>query len=421
MFENNPFISRRIGNIFGGPGQDPESPFIQAGRKFKFDSPPVQPVNSKGPTSEEASNDPLSLAMKRLQGGQASSAYREHIGMMPKQEDYAPSRGRRLGGALAAAAAAYKNPQAGAAIGEQIVGAPYRNAVESWQMKGAGLKEQADIESQDVKSQIEYIKRIQEQQQKQREYDLNVRKVDIDEEQANTNRQYRQAQIEDMKDNGWKEDHDPQGNLILYHPDGRMRNMGPTIAGRQQADRERGTDATVYNAQTSRGQLGVAQGNLGMRGQEFNYKMGQDAITNRQADQRIGISQQTADQAGMNAGSAGYVNAGENFTANAMAAQEVARTDPRFAGWSLDEQGMPRKPGNWWGTNAVDPTEAKDYLAAIETARQNILKTRRPGVGAVPGRVQPPNLGGMGQGPIKFGDLQPGGAPPPDPYRANRF
>ena len=320
-------------------------------------------------------------------------------------------RTRRIGGALAAAAGAFNDPKTGAAIGEQIIGAPYRNAIESWQMKGAGLKAQADIESQDVKGQLEYIKMIRDQQKGERDYELSKRKVDIDEEQANTNRLYREAQIENMQQQGWVKDVDAQGNTVMINPrTSEQKNFGPSIEGCRVANAERGTDIAGFNAQTSRGQLGVAQGNLGQRGTEFNYRMGQDEIQNEQRNRQLGISQQQADQFGMNAGSAGFVNAGEVFTANAMAAQEVARTNSKFKDWTIDENGMPARPGTLWGTNPVDPAspEAQEYLRAVEAAKNTILRTRRPGVGAPPrSNVTPPT--GMGQGPIKFSDLPTGG------------
>jgi hypothetical protein len=401
--DNNPFNMRRFSNIFNPPDDDP---LMGAYRKLKFNEPSTAPGRApSGPTSAEADNDPLSIAIKRLQGGQAANAYREHISKMPTMEAYAPSKTRRFGGALAAAAASFNDPKMGAAIGEKIIDAPYRGALESWQMKGAGLKEQADIEQDDVKGQIEYIKMIRDQQKNQRDYDLNVRKVDIDEEQANTNRLYRQAQIDNFKNQGFREMTDPEGNLILFHPDGRTQNMGPSIEGRKVANQERGTNISAYNAETSRGQLGVSQGNLGIRGQEFGQRQAQDAIQNAARDRQLDISQQSADQSGMNAGSAGFVNAGEVFTANAMAAQEVARSNPKFKDWTLDDQGRPARPGTLWGTNPVDPAdpEAREFLQAVEAAKNTILRTRRPGVGAPPrGNVTPP-------GPIKFGDLPTGG------------
>jgi len=354
-----------------------------------------------------------------MQGGQASTAYREHIGKMPSREQYAPSQTRRIGGALAAAAGGFNDPKMGAAIGDQIINAPYRNALESWQMKGAGLKEQADIESQDVKGQIEYIRRLQEQAKEGRLETRDIRRLELDEQKAETDRLYRQAQIDDMKNKNWSETTDEQGNTIMVHPSGERRNFGPSMAGRQQADRERGTNIQAYGAETGRISANTGIGNLNQRQVEFGQTQAQDAINNALNERRVATGERgaatgeyRADIAAQNAGAAGFVNAGENFTANAMAAQQVARTNPRFEGWSLNEQGMPVKPGNWFGTNSVDinSQDAKDYLAEVERAKQAVITTRRPGVGQVPGRrVQPPNMGGMGQGPIKFSDLPPGG------------
>jgi len=402
--EDNAFNMRRFANIFS-PQQ--EDPLMGAYRKIDFNRGQTAPNPISGPTSEEADNDPISLALKRMQGGQASAAYREHIGKLPTQEQYAPSRGRRLAGALIAGAASFNDLKSGMALGEKVTNAPYRNALEGWQMKGAGLKEQADIEKDDATSQLNYVKAVRQQQVDAENQALNRRKVDIDEFGANTTRAYREAQIRDMATKGYTHRVGADGNeeMVKVMEDGTVDRigLGPSLAGRTQADRERGTNIQAFGAETSRGQLGVAQGNLNQRGLEFGQRQAQDEIANAARDRQLNISQQNADQSGMNAGSAGFVNAGENFTANAMAAQEVARTNPKFAGWSLDEQGQPRHSSDWFGTNAPDDT-AREYLAAIEARKQEILRTRRP-VGAAP-RNNPTT---PTQRPIKFGDLPPGG------------
>jgi hypothetical protein len=402
--EDNAFNMRRFANIFA-PQQD--DPLMGAYRKIDFNRGSTTPGRApSGPVSEEADNDPVSIAMKRLQGGQASNAYREHITKLPTREEYAPSQTRRIGGALAAAAAGFNDPKMGAYVGEQIINAPYRNAMESWQTKGAGLKEQADIEKDDATSQLNYVKAVRQQQVDAETQALARRKVDIDEEQAATNRMYREAQIGKMKTEGFREMTDPEGNVILYHPDGRQQNMGPSIEGRKVANQERATNISAYGAETGRINANTGIGNLNQRGVEFGQRQAQDEIANAARDRQLNISQQNADQSGMNAGSAGFVNAGEVFTANAMAAQEVARTNPKFKDWTIDANGMPARPGTLWGTNPVDPAspEAQEFLRAVETAKQGVLRTRRPGVGAPPRAPA-----GMGQGPIKFSDLPTGG------------
>ena len=46
------------------------------------------------------------------------------------------------------------------ALGEEIRDAPLRGALDSWKLKGAGLKEQADMEATDTKGQLERFKQI---------------------------------------------------------------------------------------------------------------------------------------------------------------------------------------------------------------------------------------------------------------------
>jgi len=399
--EDNAFNMRRFANIFN-PRQ--EDPLMGAYRKIDFNRPSTAPSPISGPSSEEADNDPLSLALKRLQGGQASAAYREHLGKLPTREEYAPSQTRRIGGALAAAAAGFNDVKTGLAIGDQITNAPYRNAMESWQNKGAGLSEQAQMESQDVKSQIEYIKRIQEQQREARTEARDTRRLDIDEENANTTRMYRQAQIENFKTQGFREVTDPQGNMILVHPDGRRMDMGPTMAGREQENRERATNISAYGAETGRINANTGIGNLNLRGDEFNYRQGQDAILNEDRATGRDIQQQNTDIARQNAGAAGLVPAGEQYGADAMAGQAVVREHPEWSGW-FDSDGKLKAQGDFW-MHTPDPRAYAAAVAAVEQKKQQILGTRRPGVGSVPGgRVRAPTLGGMGGGPLNFNDL----------------
>jgi hypothetical protein len=353
-------------------------------------------------------------------GGSAGQAYKEHVGKMPQAEQYAPSKMRRFGGALAAAAAAYKNPVAGAALGQQITEAPYRNAINTWQMKGAGLKEQADIENQDTRSQLDYMKAVRQSQLDAEKHGLDVRKTEADEMRARTDQFYRAAQVENFKRQGMKEFTDDKGILWMVDP-GNPQNripIGPSIEGRKVADQERGTSFQGMNAQTNRIQANTGIGNLNQRGLEFDYRQGQDAIANAARSRGLDISQQSANQTGMNAGSAGFVSPGDQFGAEAMATGEALKQNPDWAGW-VNPNGTIKKPEDYdnWGPFNGTPPSLNDptyvaFLAAVEAAKNKIYGTRRPGIGAPPGgRVQAPNLDGMGQEPIKFGDLPPGNAP----------
>lgn len=372
------------------PSDDIGNVFRRAGQDFS------QPLPSRR-TAPQQTEDPFMAALSRLGGsrGDATSAYREHIGKMPKSEQYAPSKMRRLGGALAAAAIALKNPAAGAAMGQHITDAPYRNALESWQMKGSGLKEQADIESQDVKGQLEYIKQIREHQKSEATEARDIRRLELDERNAGTMEAYRQAQIADMENNDWIKDTDAQGNTVLYHPDGRVRNMGPSMAGREQANRERGTDIAGMNAATNRmgvsGNLGLRGAELGLSGQRFQHQQGVD-IANLEARNRgLDISQQ-------NAGAAGFIPAGEQFQAESLAVRDALKINPDWAGW-VNPDGTIKKPSDYSSFGAGAPNPATDptyqqFLATVEAAKQKRQGVRRPGVG-VPGNV----------GPISFNNL----------------
>lgn len=388
--EDNAFNMRRFANMFSGGGrEDPNSPFVNAARRFSL--APERSVSITQPEAEQVQDetDPIMSALSKLRGGQAANAYREHISKMPTQQEYAPSKTRRFGGALAAAAGAFNDPKMGAAIGEQIIGAPYRNALEGWQMKGAGLKEQANIESSDVKSQLEYVKAIRQAQLDAKKYGLDERNVAATELRAQTDVARQKAQEDNYARQGWTFYDTADGMRVGDNTTtGEHKIFGPSLAGRTAANAERGTNIAGYNAETGRIQAGTAQANLGMRGQEFGFaqEMGRGNLAARQEGLR---------QSGMNAGSAGFVPAGEQYGAEAMATAEALKQNPDWKGW-VDDQGLVKKPGAYWGSgpSGSDPNY-QQFLDAVETAKQRILGTRRPGIGAAPGRV----------GPINFNDL----------------
>ena len=123
---------------------------------------------------------------------------------MPKPEDYAPSKWRRLGAALTAGAASFgRDPGNAMALGSEVRDAPLKSAVGSWQLKGAGLKEQADIEAQDIETQRDYVKAMRErykdelaQFNEQRDYEAKLEDQKIALRNAETTERYWNAQID---------------------------------------------------------------------------------------------------------------------------------------------------------------------------------------------------------------------------------
>lgn len=364
---NNPFALRRFGNIFGGGQQNQGLGGFRDYGFLKADEPADPVMNAR--TSQ--TTDPYGPYVNPYRG-QAAEAYRSHLAAMPDQADYQPSKTRRLGAALTAAAAAFgRNPNA-AEMGANVRDANYRGAMNEWGLKGAGLKEQASIEAQDVKGQLDYAKFVREQAQKDREHELNVRKAESDIANNQSLANYRTAQIENLKQQGWKEMYSPKGELIYVNPaTGERRSFGMSFKGT-----ELGLDLDRLADQQARTQY------MGQNAQ--TYARGVDASIDRANQQ-------------------GYIGAEEQFKADASAVMNVLKAHPEWKGW-VKGGNQVKGPGDYWGSAPTQQTPGyKEFLAAVEAEKRRILNQRRSG--GVP--MPPGGLPGAG-GVLNFDDLEEG-------------
>lgn len=151
--------------------------------------------------------------------GPALKQYQDYLTKAPVREQYQPSKLRRIGAAIAGGLTGLSDPRAGIAVARQTVDAPYRDAVEDWQMKGAGLRAAADIEAQRDAKRQGYFKAIMDWNEKTAENVRKNREVDIKAFDADTarNRSNWEFQIQNAKNqnevdrltaekNKWEED-----------------------------------------------------------------------------------------------------------------------------------------------------------------------------------------------------------------------
>lgn len=376
---DNPFDMRRFGQIIGN--QNEPSGLMKAYRGVSFGSPTVDAEGASGaaaPSRTQQADDPIMAALSRLKGGQATDAYRAHIANLPQPGDYQPSKWRRLGAALTAGAASFgKQPQNAVALGEQIRDAPLRGALDTWKLKGAGLKEQADLEAQDVKGGLETVKQMREYLQKQKENEIAA---------ANSQSQiaYRNAQIENFKSQGWHETYDPQGNLILMKPGEAPRNMGPSIKstelGLQQGAAARDEKRVGYEGE----RVGLDRQRVGLEGQRVGLEKERVGIAGKQ----LGLNERNTKVNETNRG-ASWISPDSQNDAKTMALNTVLEKNPDWKNW-VDKDGI-RAPSSYWGTyNPSNDPNYKTFLAAVDAEEQRILNRRHPG----------------GQAPMfSFGDL----------------
>lgn len=330
----NPFDYRRMGGILQGQAPQrsslmPQNPWMDAINRVQ-PTPPTQPAQSQ---------DPLFQALQRMQSGQATQAYRQHVGNIPQPEDYAPSKTRRLGSALTAAAASFgRDPQNAMALGSEIRDAPLRNAVTQWQMKGAGLKEQAGLEHDDAEAQVKYLTMV-----RQMEKDRNDQR--IAQQNADSLSDYREAQINKLRQANWHETTDDKGNTVFVDPDNPQNRVsyGPSEA------------TTRLNNENRR---------LGYQGRD---------VATREAGQR------TYEKA-----VSGFVSPDQQITAEAMAARNVGR-NPKYANWvdpnTGEIYGINTMWPAWMGGNRPAPDDPvyKQFLADVETEKQRLMSVQRPG------------------------------------------
>ena len=370
----NPFDLRRFAKI-GSP--EPVNPLAKAYRGVTFGPTMVGAQDIAGAMAgPQQAEDPYVAALSRMGSNRATDAYRSHLSELPKQADYAPSKTRRLGAALTALAGSFgKTPQNAMALGEQVRDAPYRGALESWQLKGAGLKEQAGLEAADQAQQIARMKQILDYKDKQTDNER------LDRAQRATE-QYQRDTIAARLQQGWKQDYGPNGEILLINPvTHEITNTGIQSAkttelgnaGRVVGQGDRRLDQGDVSNRIAAGNLGANWARVGLEGQ------------------RVGIAQQSADattqNAATNAANSGIVAPGANDAAQTSAARTVATKHPEFAKY-LDDKGFLKLPGDYgndWTMSgrvpaAPDPATDDNYrafLGMVEAEKQRVLNTRR--------------------------------------------
>jgi hypothetical protein len=377
MAFTNPFDMRRFGQILDPA---PQSPLLKAYRGVSFGGTDLGDTSpSAAPTSQQAREveDPVLSALSKLQTGRATDAYRAHLSQLPQAGDYAPSRARRLGAALTAAAASFgKTPQNAMALGEEIRDAPLRGALDSWKLKGAGLKEQADMEATDTKGQLERFKQILDYKDKMAD---NKRADDA----AKVNETWRNAQIKDLEAGKWDKEFDEAGNLIYYNPKtGERRNLGPSSKTTE-----------IGQKNTELGYRGQEVVNSGKRLDLERQRVGLEATRVGQEGTRIGIAQK---QLGLNERNtkvneanrgAGYISPQAADAAETLATRNIVTQNPQFKGW-VNKDGMIRLPSEYstgtmgWGAESIPDKNTPNYstfLEMVEKEKQKILNNRRPG------------------------------------------
>jgi hypothetical protein len=105
--------------------------------------------DSVTPVNTNASTPTVQVALSPSQ-----SKYQAELNRMPNQGDYKPSKWRRFGAALAGGLAGLRNPSAGADIAQDIIDAPYANAVDQWHRSLTARAQEMGIEDKAMQQDI---------------------------------------------------------------------------------------------------------------------------------------------------------------------------------------------------------------------------------------------------------------------------
>lgn len=224
----NPYAATRMRSIFSSPGDVG----IRLPKRFVSGQTNTFNPQQKPPEDEDDSLSyyrDLEKLRGQLKAAPARSAYMEALTHQPTDAQTAPSRGRRIGAAIAGGLGGFaEGPSRGAALAQGIIDAPYKSAMQDYTTKLAGLGESAKLEQDDIETQMKTLEAA-------RRMGLEYRKFDA--ERFDKNRNY-------------SLDREKFGELAGYHQ-GTLKN-----AAQANADTKwyRGQQLGIqeYNALTTR-------------------------------------------------------------------------------------------------------------------------------------------------------------------------
>jgi hypothetical protein len=210
--------------------------------------------------------------------GSAETAYQQHLQNLPEQQK--PSVwGRIVAGIVGGGVGYTEGPSKGIAAGQGIIRRPYERQLEEWQNKEAGLGRSAELEEKNLGRKLGYMKEVREVAKDQDEYDKIMADYLIKRDTLSENKRLNDARIKDYARRGMIRITDPEtGRDVLKDPTtGEVVDLGKSFdwvkfqqAKDVAADASKrgwaGVETGRANAQTARGNLGVAQKRLELEG-----------------------------------------------------------------------------------------------------------------------------------------------------------
>jgi hypothetical protein len=158
-------VLSRLKNIFSNTDKDDSESLFLGDRSGTMDKPyrrvsfGVNKVSTPPPTEA----NPVRAASQKLmdlmsEPDEAQDKFDSYLADQPTEDQYRPSKKRRVGAALAGFGVGLTNPIAGIKIGQDIADEPYNKAVSDWTRKGKPLALAANQEQKGKTTRINMLK-----------------------------------------------------------------------------------------------------------------------------------------------------------------------------------------------------------------------------------------------------------------------
>lgn len=371
-------------NMFGQQKPDPyQSMFDKKSNPFdniSFDGSNSGATNTDTTSNTDAAEPSYSgrdnqgfLTQMRdilMNEGPAHKAYNDNLNEMPTPTG--PGKmNRTIAAIMGGLSGATQGGAAGAKVASDFVQAPYRNAMENWQVRNAALGKDVQMEDDQNSKRAQFATLVRQTTKDDRDYKTAMMKFDLDAKTKDEESAYKRWQMS----RGDKQD----SSLDAY----RQWQM-------QSGDTKNANEATYQQGMlaNSAGNLDVARGNLGVNRFRANNQaeLGQAHVGIDQ--QKTDIDQQRADTYGQyiqNGGNkaASYVNPSQQKDATKLATQKAIAENPGWRNFVNDKGDLAfdvisRYPGKYDPRNSH--SGAQDFLDTIKAYEDQILGRSRAGL-----------------------------------------
>jgi len=202
--------------------------------------------------------------------GPSQQAYEQHLQNLPQYQK--PGKMHRLGSVLVGAATGFQSGAgAGWQAGQEALNLPHRRAMEEWATREQGLGRQAEMEDKATGRKLSYMKEVRELAKDDQQYRKMMRDFENEDRKFTADERYRDAQVQNWRDQGYRETTNKAGDTIFVNPrSGEQFNAGPSSKVRDWDLDERRLKDSQARTQIQGGQLGVSRGQLalGQRSQD---------------------------------------------------------------------------------------------------------------------------------------------------------